>query len=422
MTTPFITFPFAATGGSATRTMPARLHDEINVLDYGADNTGASNTVTAINAAVAAAAASGTTAAGKKGGTVKFPPGLYLVNGQIQNTAANTTVSLVGSGKYNTVLQGTNNSGFIIRAFVGSQFDIQRVASMSVINLSTTAATGGLRFQQTDGAKATDCYIKGMVALDMADGCFNSGAYNCEIVGPGYAVSGGLCCSLGQAGLYGCKLSGAERAIGMWNGGSTVNGCYIANCTIGLDAGFWYAGVGSIVAWALSGCVFDRCTRAIQLGVASGTRAGSGSMTGNLIQGSVGPNGSTPPEYGIYALNAVAVASIANSVTAACSIGGISVAGNNGGMSFYNTTSTIVGGTGAAWIMPTSAYRNYVFSGSDNPTTARPLADWGTALTIEGEEHDITDGTAVGWGNTAVGGGILHQHIRSNGTNWTVMG
>src|SRR5262249_36515339 len=63
-----------ATGGPIRRTMPDRLSDVINVLDWGADPTFTKDSTSAIRAAIAHMYNTST-----KGGTVYFPPGRYKV-------------------------------------------------------------------------------------------------------------------------------------------------------------------------------------------------------------------------------------------------------------------------------------------------------------------------------------------------------
>jgi hypothetical protein len=59
---PFTSFGFKATGGNTDRTMPNRLAEVVNVLDYGADPTGVADSHTAfVNAFNAAFTTSGTT-------------------------------------------------------------------------------------------------------------------------------------------------------------------------------------------------------------------------------------------------------------------------------------------------------------------------------------------------------------------------
>src|SRR6266699_2413418 len=60
-----------------------------NVLQYNADNTGTTDTTTAIQNAINAAQAAG-------GGTVYFPPGTYLISSTL--TVSSDNMQLVGAG------------------------------------------------------------------------------------------------------------------------------------------------------------------------------------------------------------------------------------------------------------------------------------------------------------------------------------
>lgn len=72
----------------------------VNVLDYGADNTGASNTSAQIQNAIDAASSIK--------GTVYFPAGTYKINAELQ--CSDKYVSLIGESVEGTILQAT--SGF----------------------------------------------------------------------------------------------------------------------------------------------------------------------------------------------------------------------------------------------------------------------------------------------------------------------
>jgi len=61
-----------ATGSTTARTLANRFADVVNVLDFGADNTGATDCVASINAAIAFAKSKG-------GGVIFFPAGTYTV-------------------------------------------------------------------------------------------------------------------------------------------------------------------------------------------------------------------------------------------------------------------------------------------------------------------------------------------------------
>lgn len=107
--------------GAVTRTQTSKLQEFVSVLDFGADNTGVTNTRAACQAAIDAVRAAG-------GGTVYFPPGQYLLtaatgadgtgNGLIVTYVnANGTsgrVRLVGAGR-STVLKANSNAMYIVR-------------------------------------------------------------------------------------------------------------------------------------------------------------------------------------------------------------------------------------------------------------------------------------------------------------------
>jgi len=76
--------------GAVTTTVQAKLREIISVTDFGADPTGLTDSTDAINNAIAAVNAAG-------GGTVYFPPGLYLV-GSTTHVVMLSNVSLVGAG------------------------------------------------------------------------------------------------------------------------------------------------------------------------------------------------------------------------------------------------------------------------------------------------------------------------------------
>lgn len=72
------------------------LHPQFNVKSYGAQGDGITDDKAAIQLAINAASVTG--------GVVYFPPGTYMVSGEIDITASN--VSLVGSGAGATVIKG----------------------------------------------------------------------------------------------------------------------------------------------------------------------------------------------------------------------------------------------------------------------------------------------------------------------------
>lgn len=109
--TPFSTFSFPATGGSASRTMPDRLSDYINVLDFGADRTGVNDSTAAIQAAVnknisvsANSAALGTIYIPR--GTYKITSPIFLPPGRDSTGATVVTMDIASPGTVNWTAHG----------------------------------------------------------------------------------------------------------------------------------------------------------------------------------------------------------------------------------------------------------------------------------------------------------------------------
>lgn len=117
ITSDLVVFTPAGAGAVATN-VQAKLRESVSVLDYGADPTGATDSRSAIQAAVAAVI----TASG--GGTVYFPKGIYLVNSVASSDTSpngilipyvaedgdyNYGVTLLGEGPDSEIRAGSSN-------------------------------------------------------------------------------------------------------------------------------------------------------------------------------------------------------------------------------------------------------------------------------------------------------------------------
>lgn len=107
--TAFLTWPFAATGGTATRTLPNRLADVVNVLEFtGVDPTGVSDSTAGIQAAFDAAYGSQSSPHGTNYYTNKsvfFPPGHYKVSAPSAKTVSAAVND--GTGKIKLTVSDT---------------------------------------------------------------------------------------------------------------------------------------------------------------------------------------------------------------------------------------------------------------------------------------------------------------------------
>lgn len=105
--------------GAVARRVEDKLAESVSVTDFGADPTGAADSTSAINAAIASL--------GQSGGTVYFPPGIYKTTATITITAP---VRLVGAGRGNY-----NNAHKTV---------IRGVGTFDVIRFQQYAAWGGV--------------------------------------------------------------------------------------------------------------------------------------------------------------------------------------------------------------------------------------------------------------------------------------
>ncbi len=242
-----VLFPVTDGSTSAPRTEADRWADVVNVLDFGADNTGnsgaATATTAAINAAIAVAAGNGVTGNnGNKGSTVFFPPGTYLVNDSIANTA-NGSVALKGSGMWCTRIRGTV-TGFVIDDALGlgtTSTGITAIEDIGVYNDTKSSGfdltTGAIRI---GGVAATlNVLVKnvqfsgwtGLVTVyPSAQNAtsFETTLINCSSTGPGSAwwnvisttpyVTGPIGFYVGNCAMICCVATG--YAVDLWFAGT----------------------------------------------------------------------------------------------------------------------------------------------------------------------------------------------------------
>lgn len=296
--TVFTSFAFSATGGSSNRTMPDRLHDVVNVKDFGAVGDGSTNDTTAIQNAINSAAASGSTGgSAKNGGVVFFPPGAYKVTSSLQNNVSGTNVELRGSGTYSTTIFGSLNNAYIIDSNFGvtlGQFGV--ISDMFVYNSNAGSNTGvdvsygTIRFNTPCG-QLLNIVFGGTNGIIASSDSFNSAFINCQGSGPGGgSVSGQLGygsigIAITQATLIGCSALGYWTGMSLSNAGAVLLGCRTETCHIGVNLGYDPTGVGtSVAAAAVIGHTTERCMTAYKVTVASNTQ-----ISGCFSSGTIGP-------------------------------------------------------------------------------------------------------------------------------------
>ena len=200
----------------------------INAKDYGATGNGSSDDTVGLQAAIDAANAAG-------GATVLIPPGIYNTSAPLtMGTVAG--VRLVGSGRGNTWIRGTNTTSHII--------DVTNAAYIAIGDLSITRVTRGttgygIRIQgpgeaayndlfnlhilnQYRGIHATACTF-GYMRNIIVEGCLGDGIFFTNIATSGaiqWELSGILSQRNGGNGLrvFAQNLGVAQITMGTWRG------------------------------------------------------------------------------------------------------------------------------------------------------------------------------------------------------------
>jgi hypothetical protein len=185
-----ITYDPPFTGAVATN-VEAKLSEFLSVLDFGADPTGATDSTSAIQAAINAAQGGYGIYAGT-GSTVYFPAGVYLCG---DLSIAFTGQRLIGESKYGTWLIGKTGATCVIKVGdinyaypVGNplrntnrrETAIENL-TIDYTNINNDAESAGIRYQSSYGnslrdvfLQATDERTKSSWALYFGEGCYTT--------------------------------------------------------------------------------------------------------------------------------------------------------------------------------------------------------------------------------------------------------
>jgi hypothetical protein len=123
--------------GSVTETLSAKLSQVVNVMDFGADSSGATDSTAAINAAISAIVTLG-------GGIVSYPTGKFLVGSTgtfISYTSGN--VLHVGASRGTTIVNGSTTHPAISVGGSGSSIFGGGIVSMFFTQSSSVTASSG---------------------------------------------------------------------------------------------------------------------------------------------------------------------------------------------------------------------------------------------------------------------------------------
>lgn len=313
--TPFTTFAFPGTARPTSRTTPDRIADIFNVLDFGAEGTGAGSLlstrygslaaaqvdypfVTSLNDtidwAATQAAVNAMFASAHKGSTVLVPSGNYVISGTAppsgldignHNIGANNTCGrIVGTARGSAFITGNIPNGFVCFQDNGVN-GLEEISNLSIVNTSTWIGSGGLRLSDST-ATFNNVIFGGQIACLFPWNIFNASLNNCTGGAQSDATTG-YNGTLGFAGftpnIKGWRSTNPMMAAIQVSGSNSahIDGCGIENCVTAIL-------LGTYTGWASS------CTVA-----PDGSNPGSSILTvaGTMGSGNGSGNPGENPEF-----------------------------------------------------------------------------------------------------------------------------
>jgi hypothetical protein len=223
-----------ANGGTGATTGPNALVNLgtqsaiVNVLNYGADPTGATDSSTAINAAITAC---------PNGGTVYIPPGTYTVSKSIvlgngSAIAAPLAASMNGvtpSGTFTLTVNTANQSSVASAAFATGGGQIALWSSASPVLVAYTS------YNASTGVFSGCTIVRGTAVALSADGTYANSVLVCQGTNStkyGITLTGNSPAGVSAGGFVGYKQN------------STVLNCATGSFTAGIDIRF-------VMGWAI---------------------------------------------------------------------------------------------------------------------------------------------------------------------------
>jgi hypothetical protein len=425
--TSFTTFAFPATGGTVSRTEPARWADYHNVLDFGADPTGATDSTAAIQAAVCWEGC----VSNSNRGTIYFPCGTYKIGG------GGVGVSFANAGSI--IFRGEGSCSFLTAGFAGYVLDRDGsggstpgpriIENLNCKNASTAAGSGCFRILGNDVAEIRDCNVQAHVGIaiggvEPSDTSFDTSVRNCQIIGLGTEEAGSIGVMMGpETSVYDSAIVNFENGIRAYGAGVKIIGNRIEVNKTGIFLGQDIAGHSfSVSGGLISPISMEANNIGIDVFICNACWIG-----GFTVQGST----NAPAGASVYGIkyengnNNTFENIIMSSDTSSYTSNGFYV---NPGSTFMTTFIGVIAASnvGASWSFTPSP--TYTFIQSNNGSNAFAFSKLPSPA-VEGMEYDINDcntatpTSCTTWGNTPTSGaGSTHVHVRYNGRAWTIMG
>jgi len=426
--TPFTSFAFPATGAPTSRTMPDRLAEIKNVLDFGADPTGGTLSTSAIQAAV-------DSISGANRGTIYFPVGFYTVNAPITfNYNGNLSIRFLGEG-IGTTIAG-NFPGFLFdrnNTNSGSPNNTTGGRIFQNLNLQNSNDAGGcVRIGSTIGAAFRNCLFGGNTGVTAEDSAGNSSQNilfdNCHFNANGNNVTTNGVIIGGGGALISCDFVAHDTAIRAYGNGFHISGGRHENTNtaimLGVDSADTNRGASG---FAITGCSFEGNGTGIDLvGSCSGFLIGPVGFMGHDKSNSGYPTGVNNSQYGLRVRARTAQAGMFYGINTGSQfdVAGIYIraASSRANNLFECCNASQTGGLGAAWSLPSNAYTAFFDSCNISPVWTFSQLPSGAGNVLEGDEFNISNANTAAWGAIVSGSGGNHALVRWNGSNWTVVG
>lgn len=418
----FSTFAFPATGAPTPRTMPDRLAEIHNVMDFDAKGDGSTIDTAAIQAAADAASSAG-------GGTVYFPLGTYKTDAPITYNTASLSIRFRGEGNGTNVTGNFN--GFIFDRHLGSPSNTASVVfeKMNINNSNTGTSSGAIRLGSTTQAAIRDIGVSGFVCITTEDaaGVSSQNIFLENVKFQGLAVTNSKGLVIGGSGeVAGCDFIGSDIGAVIYGSGLHMAGNRCERCNTGYQFGCDSAGTDQGASgFSCNGSMEGNTTSIYFKGTCTGGFLGPLGFLGHPASNSGMTNGVANTQYGLRIDADKAKACVFYNLTPNDwhDVAGISIAAatSRANNVFFASNSSVGFGAGVPYIMPTNAYTARFIQCDVQPIwTVSQLPTGGNAF--EGDEFNVRDSNTATWGATAAGSGSNHVGLRYNGTNWTVVG
>lgn len=427
----FTTYPFPATGEPTSRTMPDRLAEIKNVLDFGADPTGGVDSSAAIQAAV-----NWTTSPNR--GTIFFPQGSYKISNSITFNGVsindNLSIRFLGVGGGSTLFtSGLAANSYIFDRHSASPNNTTGLRVFEGLQLQNGNDSGGcIRIGSTNGAVIRDCRFSGFNCVTTEDAAGVSSQNimfdNCTFVGTGTGTLGGSSVTIGGAGAaMSCDSRNNDTGWRIYGNGFNAFGCRNENVNTGFMVGVDSANTNQGASgFSFQSCSFEGDTTGIYLkGTCTGFFIGACGAQGHDAGNSGYPIGANATKYGLRIDADMAQGGVVQNyqTSSVFDVAGVSIANatSRTNLVLLGVIANESGGAGVPWVLPTNAYTALFYQCNTQPIwTFLQLPSGGNVL--EGDEFNISDSNTATWGATVAGSGSTHGLVRWNGTNWTLVG